>query len=300
MRCKHCGSSNTMRRGKSDKGDIRYYCKQCHRWNQAGNPGHKRRAKILLLDIETIPGEYYAFDPKVEYLAPSMQIKDWSIVCYSAKWLLDSKVMGEVVTPQEAYDRTQDSILQGIWKLMNEADIIVTQNGIRFDIKKLNTKFIEAKIIPPARFLNVDTLKTAKDQFGWSYNRLDELGQKFSIGKKIDMSFDDWRACLSNDRSAKLALDHMLTYCKRDIAPLLEDVYLNMLPYITNHPNLNVYTITDQVVCPKCESNQLIWNSEKPYATPQGLWETFRCAACGSTGRGTRTEYNIKKTGVRS
>jgi hypothetical protein len=182
---------------------------------------------------------------------------------------------------------------------MNEADIIVWQNGIRFDSKKLNTRFVTHHMFPPARFLNVDTLKAAKDVFGFSYNRLDELGQKFGIGKKLDMSFLNWKACLTNDRSATVALEHMLTYCKNDIAPLLEDVYLNMLPYIPGHPNLNVYTDHDKEVCPKCESQDLVWGG-KPYATPQGLWESFRCQVCGSTGRGTLKEHKLKKTSVRS
>ncbi len=299
MNCKYCGSPNLIRRGKSDHGDTRYHCKKCHRWGQAGNPRQPRTAKILLLDIETLPGEYYAFQPKVEYLAPIMQIKPWSIACWSAKWLLEPTIMGQVVSPQEAFDRTQDSILGGIWKLMNEAQIVITQNGINFDLKKLNSKFLEAKMIPPSKFLNVDTLQVAKHQFGWDYNRLDELGQKFGIGKKLDMSFIDWKNCLSNDKAAKQALDHMLTYCKQDIAPLLEDVYMNMLPYINGHPNLNVFTIHDQDVCPKCESNQLVWSGEVPYATPSGIWEAFRCQACGSTGRGTKKEHKIKSVSIR-
>jgi DNA polymerase III epsilon subunit-like protein len=205
--------------------------------------------------------------------------------------------MGQVVTAQEAYDRTQNSILGGVWKLLDEADIVITQNGIGFDLPKLNTKFVENHYPPPARFLNVDTLKTAQRVFGFSYNRLNELGQKFGIGKKIDMTFQDWRNCLTNDKVAKKALAHQLEYCKRDVAPLLEDVYLAMLPYMSNHPNLNVFTIHDQDVCPKCESTDLNWSS-KPYATPQGLWISFRCNACGATGRGTRKEYNIKKTSI--
>jgi hypothetical protein len=265
---------------------------------QVNRPRHQRSARILLIDIETLPGEYYAFDPRVEYLSPDKQIKDWSIACWGAKWLFEDEIMGARVTRQEAFDRKDSSILEPIWQLMNDAHIVVTQNGVNFDHKKLNSRFIENRIKPPAKFLKVDTYKTAKEVLGQSYNRLDELGKKFGIGKKIDMSFVDWKNCLGNDDAADVALDHMLTYCKRDIAPLLEDVYLAMLPYMENHPNMNVFSMNDDHVCPKCESTDLTWN-EKNYATPQGLWSAFRCQSCGATGRGTRKEHNIKSVGIK-
>ena len=167
-------------------------------------PKKVRTAKILLLDIETLPGEYYAFDPRVDYLAPAMQIKDWSISCWAAKWLFSEEIMGEVVTPEEAIARDDKSILGGIWDLMNEAQIVVTQNGINFDLKKLSSRFIEHDMFPPSHFLNVDTLKTARETFGWSYNRLDEVGQKLGIGKKIPMNIDDWKKCLPMLRSLYL------------------------------------------------------------------------------------------------
>ena len=264
---------------------------------QVNRPKHVRSARILLVDIETLPGEAYFFDPRVEYISPNKVIKDWSISCWAAKWLFDDEIMGERVSYEEAFARTDRSILGGIWKLMNEADIVVWQNGERFDSKKLNSKFIENKFPPPTKFLSVDTLKTAKEVFGFTYNRLDELGQKLGIGKKIDMTFVDWKNCLTNNQPADDALEYMLTYCKRDISPLLEDVYLAMLPYIKSHPNLNLYTNHDKDVCPKCESTDLKWN-EKFYATSQGLWDSFRCGACGATGRGTGKDHKQKSTSV--
>ncbi len=295
--CTFCGSDNTIRRGKSDRGEVRFRCKNCGHWGRSGISRHARPAKILLLDIETLPGEYYSFDAKVEYLAPIMQIKDWSISCWSAKWLFDDKIMGEAVTPQEATDREDHSILPGIWKLMDEAHIVVTQNGIEFDLKKLNTRFLKYHMKPPTRFLNVDTLKVSRSIFGNTYNRLDELGQKFGIGKKIDMTMKDWKLCLTNDRSAKQALGRMLEYCKNDIAPLLEDVYLNMLPYIPNHPNLNLYSTSDQDICRNCGSTHLLWTG-KEYPTPQGLWQAWRCETCGAQGRGTGKIHKIRGTSV--
>lgn len=246
---------------------------------------HHRSAKILLLDVETLPGEYYAFDPKVEYLSPDKQIKGVSISCWAAKWLFEPEIMGEVVTEKEAFHRDDKSILSGIWNLMNQADIVITHNGLNFDIPMLYGRFVTYQMIPPTKFQNVDTCKTSKTVFKFEYNRLDELGQRFGIGKKLDMSFLDWKNCLTNDRQANKALQDMLTYCKNDIAPLLEDVYLAMLPYIPNHPNLGLWSLDDKDHCKNCESSDIHWE-EKPYATPSGLWKSWRCNTCGAVGRG--------------
>jgi hypothetical protein len=295
--CKFCGSSRLTKKGTLGSGKARYRCKDCGKWGNLGEVYRHRSARILLLDIETLPGEYYAFDPKVDYLSADKQIKDWSISCWAAKWLFEPEIMGEVVSPQEAFDRKETSILGGIWKLMDEAHIVVTQNGINFDIKKLNSKFIENGYAPPSKYLNVDTLKVAQGVFGFSYNNLNELGKKAGIPTgKIRMSFDDWKNCLTNDKSAKQALEHKLEYCKNDVAPLLEDVYLWELPWMPNHPNLNLFTLHDEQVCPKCESSELTWNLT--YTTPQGLWKGFRCQ-CGAIGRGSSyKEHRLKATSI--
>ena len=74
---------------------------------------------MLLLDIETIPGEYYAFDPHVEYLPPTHQIKDWSVVCWAAKWLFDPEIFGECVSHKDAYDRQDISYSYRDWETTN-------------------------------------------------------------------------------------------------------------------------------------------------------------------------------------
>lgn len=259
---------------------------------------HRRSARILLLDIETLPGEFYAFDPRVEYLSPDKMIKDVSIACWAAKWLFEPEIMGETVNEWDAYQRKDDTVLDGIWKLMNEADIVITHNGLKFDIPLLYGRFVSHHMAPPTKFQNVDTCQVSRNVFKFSYNRLDELGQRFGIGKKLDMSFVDWKNCLTNDKTARNALENMLTYCKNDIAPLLEDVYLAMLPYIPNHPNLGLWNLEDEGDhCKNCESKDLKWE-EKAYATPQGLWKSWSCNTCGAVGRGVGKENKLKSVSL--
>lgn len=306
LKCKHCNSEKLQKRGKinqrfmgTTKSVDRYQCTNCGRYFQ-DVPRHSRSAKILLLDIETLPGEFYGFSPYIEYATPDKMIKNSSIVCWAAKWLFEKEIMGMSVSPQEAIERKEGSILEGIWKLIDEADIVVTQNGIRFDMKKLSTEFLIYGYPPPSNYMNVDTLKTAKEVFDFPYNRLDELGKTLGIGVKKEMIFRDWRMCIEGTKDGRQKyLDKMLWYCKNDVAPLLEDVYLKFLPWMKNHPNLGVFADHDGDVCPRCESQSLSWNS-KIYATPQGAWESWRCNSCGAIGRGHGKDHKIKQVQVSS
>lgn len=252
-----------------------------------------RSAKILLLDIETSLMKFYGFSPKTEYIPHGLMIQDWSVLCWGAKWLFEPEIMGDVATPEESMKRIDKRLLVGMWNLIEEADIVVTQNGINFDMKKLRSRFLLNGMNPFSPVQHVDTLKVSREVFGWSYNRLDFLGMKFGIGKKADMEIEDWISCSEGSQEH---LTKMFEYCKRDVAPLLEDVYLKMLPWIPNHPNLGIYAEHDADVCPKCESQDLKWGIK--YPTPAGSWEGFRCNSCGAIGRGKGKEHKIKSVQI--
>lgn len=289
FRCKHrhTAEAHPQCYARYLRGEIQ--TKETHTQNRF------RSAKILLLDIETSLMKFYGFSPKVDYIPHELMIQDWSIICWGAKWLFEPKIFGDVATPEESIVRDDKRLLGGLWDLIDEANICVTQNGINFDFKKLRSRFLMNGFNPFSAVQQVDTLKISREVFGWSYNRLDALGQKFGIGKKADMEIEDWIACSNGSQEH---LTKMFTYCKRDVAPLLEDVYLKMLPWIPNHPNLNLYTEHDADVCPNCESQDLRWG--ELYPTPQGLWKGWRCQSCGAIGRGTKKIHKIKGVDIRS
>lgn len=295
--CSRCGGKLQLRgRYKHDDFKTRTWCTQCGDWNYTPSR-HHRPSRILLLDIETLPGEYYSWSNDPNFLSPDAQIKDWSISCWSAKWLFETEVMGERVSSEDAINRRDGKILGGIWKLVDKAQVIVTQNGTRFDMPSLNTRWALHGYKPPSNYLNVDTLLVAKQKFRFTYNRLDELGKKLGIGKKHEMHFVDWKNCIEGSAKSRTeALKKQLEYCKNDVAPLLEDVYLFMLPWMKNHPNMNIYTDTDDEICRNCGS-EIVWSEE--YATPQGIWKGWRCTSCGAIGRGTGKRHKIKSVHIK-
>lgn len=249
MNCIHCGSGNTESRGKTKTGKRQTYCKQCKKWfSGTGAP------KILLLDIETSHMEFRAWDTGEQYVRWDQITKPWMVICWSAKWLFDKKTFSGVLTPHEAKTRNDIRIVKKIHALMSNADIIITQNGDWFDLKKLNWKFIKSGLLPNNKYHSIDTLKQSRKIAKPSSHALDSVAQELGFGKKSPMVEQDWINAEAGDITA---LTKMSTYCNNDVF-LLEDWYLILRPWMKTHPNLATYLAMYQEVekdegrCPRC------------------------------------------------
>ena len=140
-------------------------------------------------------------------------------------------------------------LIKDLHKLFDEADILIAHNGDRFDIRKTNARFIKHGLRPPAPYKTVDTLKVARRFFQFESNRLNDLGQYLGIGKKLPTTgMDLWRRTMSGEKTAWDTMEH---YNRRDVR-LLERVYNRLLPYMANHPNLEIYG--ENGCCPTCQS----------------------------------------------
>jgi hypothetical protein len=250
--------------------------------------------KILLLDIETMPIEALVFDVWKQDIRMDQIKKDWSIICWSAKWLFDSKVMGQVVTPQEAVAHKDNSVLMKVWGLMNEADWIVTHNGDSFDIKKLYARFFLNNYPKPMYFKSIDTKVIASSTFAFTYNKLDWIAQILGVGRKIETEFEWWKECEAGNPKY---LNMMLKYNKWDVN-LEEEVYLKLRPWMDKHPTAGLFSNQVGNVCPACGSNDIHWNGK--YQTALGLYQAFRCQQCGALGRSTKKAYKLNQSEVQS
>ena len=171
------------------------------------------------------------------YISPDNIIKDYSVLCWSAKWLFEPEVMGEKVTGKQAIAREDADILTEMWRLLNEADIVVVQNGKKFDIPKLNSRFLLAGFPPPMYYQVVDTKEVMARYFGFSSNKLDYVNKLLGIDRKDEMEFQDW---IDYVKGSDAAGEKMLVYNKKDVV-IMEELYLKLLPWIPNHANLGVY-----------------------------------------------------------
>ena len=242
--------------------------------------GIKRFPNILLFDIETLRMTGRFWHMGKQRINPEQIDKNWSISCWAAKFLCSNKIMGEVVTPDEAIERSDASIIKGIWKLMDKADIIIAHNAERFDIRRLNWRFLQNGLIKPSPYSVVDTLKHSRKLFASSSHTLDFLNKQRGLATKMETDISLWRKSEDGDSQA---LRYTLKYCKQDIQ-CLEDRYLDIRGWITNHPNCGNFISGNDIVCPACASTNLGYTTTD-YKTPAGSFTGRRCLDCGNIGR---------------
>ena len=265
-----------------------YAVVQAYRNNRVTVPTPHEAPKILLFDIETAPMKSFLWSIWQKGVQPDQVTNDWFILTWAAKWLFDSKPLSEGLTGKEARKESDTSILKGIWQLLDEADIVIGHNSDKFDIRRLNTRFLINGMGPPLPYRSIDTLKVVQKHFAFSSNRLDQVNKTLGLPRKMETRFELWKKCREgNDK----ALKKMRKYNKRDVN-ILEETYLTLRPWIKSHPNLGLYLDLDEPVCSNCGSTNIEWKGY--YYTNVSKFRSGRCE-CGANVRMRQNEFPKEK-----
>lgn len=245
----------------------------------------RKSPRILLLDIETAPILAYVWGLWDQNVGLNQIEKDWHLLSWSAKWYDDppSKIMYK--DQRNKRDISDDkSILKIMWKLLDEADIVVTQNGIRFDRKKLNARFAIHGMKPPSPFKMIDTLVIAKKHFEFTSNKLEYLSDKLAkkykklVKERKFPGFELWRECLKGNLEAWKEMER---YNNIDVLAL-EEIFEVLYPW-ENNINFNLYNEDGSPHTCNCGSNKIKLNG---YAyTASGKFQRYMCTSCGASMR---------------
>lgn len=244
---------------------------------------------VLVLDVETMPMEVFVWGLYKQRISHDNIINDWRMLSWSGKWLFDSEMMSDVLTPREAVERDDKRIMESLYKVVDKADVIIAHNGQRFDIRRMNARLLGNGLKRPSPYQIIDTLKASQREFALSSHRLDYLGRFLTNKGKMDTDFELWKRCV---RGESEALSYMEKYNREDVL-LLEEVYMEIRGWIKSHPNLYLYSETDVAVCPTCMSDKL--ESCGDYVTPAGRFESLRCLTCGSISRMRKSKLTPKE-----
>lgn len=249
-------------------------------------------AKVLVLDIETAPIRAYVWGIWNQNIGTNMIQSDWFCLTWAAKWLFEDKVYSAKCTPKEVLKQDDKRIIKGIWELVNEADIVIAHNGEKFDMPKLNSRFIINGLYPPLPYQNIDTLKHIRRQFGFTSNKLDYVNKLLNLERKSDTGgFELWEKCMEGNAEA---LEKMEQYNVTDVR-ILEETYLHIRAWIKPHPNMGLFILDEQQSrCPSCGSDDLK-DMGKMYNTTANIYELQRCDNCGASCRKRLSALDIKK-----
>jgi hypothetical protein len=170
-------------------------------------------------------------------------------------------------------------LLRSLWDLLNEADFVVTQNGRKFDIKKINARLIMKGFIKPSTFRQIDTLEIAKRQFGFTSRKLEYMTEKLcsmnvkSKHKKFP-GFELWAECLKDNTEA---WEEMEEYNKGDVLSL-EELYILFISWDNTLPNFDLYQ--DEVV------DMSDWVEDGFHYTNLGKYQRYRNVKTNQQRRG--------------
>jgi hypothetical protein len=228
-------------------------------------------SKILLLDIEMAPNVAHVWGIWDQNIGINQLQESSYVMCYAAKWLGDKKMMFDSV--KKSSDK---KMLEGIHKLLDEADAVIHYNGKRFDIPSLNKEFLLHGMFPPAPFKEIDLLTVAKGRFRFVSNKLDYVAQSLGLGKKTEHSGHElWVQCMAGIPKAWKKMEE---YNKNDVI-LLEKVYERFKPWIKNHLNNNVINGTMDC-CPTCQSKNI--QKRGFNITTTSRYQRYQCRTCGN------------------
>ncbi len=252
-----------------------------------------QRAKTLFLDIETFPDLVYVWGV---YEQNAIAVKQhWQLASFSAKWE-GGKIVTRGLPDYVGYKAGGDdkALLDEVWQLLDEADIVVAHNGVDFDIKKLNARFIAHGLKAPSPYKVVDTKREVKKVAAFSSNKLDWLCKQLELGRKVEHEgFDLWLKCMAGDAGA---WKRMKAYNRHDVE-LLEELFYYLKPWI-RLPNAGVYIADGKRRCPHCGGKHL--QQRGTAVSKTRIYTRFQCQNkdCRKWSRSTRSVAGVDVVAV--
>lgn len=241
-------------------------------------------SKILFLDIETAPNLAYVWGAWKQNIGYNQVVESTSMLSWAAKWLGNP-----TVAYADVFNQSEEDAIRTLYSLLDEAEVVVTHNGKSFDIPVINTRAMLLGFRPASPFRQVDTFLEAKKRFRFTMNSLAYLAEFLDCTPKDQHKefpgFELWKECMNGNPAA---WKELVKYNVQDVITL-EEVYLRMRPWMSTHPNVNLYEDTSRPRCPKCGGEVV----KRGYAyTLVNTYQRYRCKECGGWCRSRFTETN--------
>lgn len=229
--------------------------------------------KILFADIETSPNEGLFWSPGKQFVGHNQITRERQIICISWKWLGKDKVHHI----DWGKDSDDGKVLEKFMPEIEQADMVVAQNGDRFDWPWIRGRLLYHGMRPMVKVKQFDTLKASRKAFRLNSHSLDYVAKFIGREGKIKVGYDLWKRLMATNTAKDRRT--MVEYCDQDILEL-EAVYLAIAPHSDNNLNLSIYH-EDNRICPVCGGN--LHKHDTRFFTNAGKKQRYRCQDCGAT-----------------
>lgn len=235
----------------------------------------------LCLDIELTPRKVYVWSGRNYEVDVIEEIDPWYMLCFSWQWLpgkteVFSQRMGKRYRPGKLDDY---EVVARLRELLDQADIVLTHNGKKFDIKKFNSRCLFHKIKPPSDFKQIDTYQLFKGNFAEDSNKLQEIAAKYGLGNKVvHNGFPLWKACMQGEEKAWKTMER---YNKRDV-----DLTVAAYALIREWINRPKTTYDNRLPCPHCDSQNT--HRRGVEINSLGRWRKLQCRDCAKWFKGEK------------
>ena len=229
-----------------------------------------RPPRVLTLDIETSPALARIWQLYDITVAVSQIVEPSRVLCYAGKWLGDKRT-----TCVSEFHDGKKVMVQTMWDMLNEADIVVGYNHVRFDIPHMNREFMLAGLVPPSPVQHIDLLTVMRRNFKMMSNKLGYVTDAVGLETKLDTGGQAlWNQVMAGDRAA---WDKFRRYNIQDVV-ITEQLFTLLAPWIKS-PHAGLWT-GDLCSCYSCGSTRLVAHGVTRSKTM--AWPLTQCADCGA------------------
>jgi hypothetical protein len=242
--------------------------------------------RIICFDLETGPdllGEVLECWPQLSnYPGQTFKGQVQSVLCFGWKVFgVHEKEAQSICAwdfPTWQKDVNDDrEIVSAAKEILESADVLVTQNGRRFDFPVLQTRLRKWKIgeLDP-KIPHDDTKLILKGNYSLISNSLNNAGRFFLENMKMD--HEGWKLWVKTMRRDMEAAEVMRAYNIQDVV-LLEQLYREIKHMSRSGVNHNLFNLERKDCCPKCGSTRM--RSDGWRRTQTMTYQRLFCMGCG-------------------
>lgn len=246
-------------------------------------------ARILIVDVERLPGTAWLWDKKPKYVPPNHWITKPRMICWAARWYGQKTMQFKA----EWQPGGTEAMLETAWNLYDKADFVCGYYSTGADNPWFRQEWGKAGMGSPSPWKDVDLYRTVRQQFNFTFNSLDEATTELGrpVGKETHYSIEMAAAAVSGNREAAR---NLRVYNEADVE-LAEWLYDRLRPWLKNHPHLGEWG--DEVRCNRCGSDELTLLPNR-YRAVLIDYALYRCDACGGHVRGAWHARQASTRGV--